>query len=164
MEKMHRKLERMIQKYQAGKGKITAGHIRHYKKEMELEKYYPETEVQEVDQVRIMFAHFFVQSTDFSYLNIPAKLDNIHNQREIDKSSYRDLITSILLQRKVVMMIEMNGAKNFVYEGYQRTFLEDQRVVTRFIRQESNLVLERQAREQVDAVRLALQLRLKQPE
>jgi ribosomal protein L11 methylase PrmA len=86
---------------------------------MQQPKIYEVTHIDEVEEVKLQFSKFFKQSTDNSHLNIPSKLDNIYNQDEINKNSRRDLIVSNLLARKIVMIYEEFGGKNFMNEKYQ---------------------------------------------
>jgi len=61
---------------------------------------------------------FFTKSTDNSGIDIPSKLSNIYNFDEINQSSRKELIVSRILTRKIVTMIEEEGAKNFIYSAY----------------------------------------------
>ena len=61
---------------------------------------------------------FFTRVTDNTELVIPSKHENIYNQDEINKNSRKDLIVSIMLSRKVIMMIVEEGTCNFMNFKY----------------------------------------------
>mgnify|MGYP000856131936 CR=1 FL=1 len=90
---------------------------------MEIEGEYPLYKIDEIERVRLLFSKFFVKSTDNSHLNIKAKFENIYDPGKVLKSSHKDLIVSILLQRKIVMMIGEEGHINFMNNLYQSEFV-----------------------------------------
>jgi hypothetical protein len=93
-----------------------------YKEKMEAPIFWVERYVDEIELLRLLFCRFFKKATNFSDLNVPSKHDNIYNKDEFEKSSYKKLITSILLSSKVVMMIEEEGARNFLNMSYQNLY------------------------------------------
>ena len=46
---------------------------------MEVQKDYPITHIDEVEQVRLLFSKFFKATTNFAHLNVESKIDNIFN-------------------------------------------------------------------------------------
>jgi hypothetical protein len=113
---MKKELNKLIEMYRADEIEIQT--VKKYYAFMQVPKTYEVEQIDEVEEVRLQFSKFFKQTTDNSHLQIQSKLDNIYNQEEINKSSRKDLIVSNLLNRKIIMMHEEYGAKNFMNERY----------------------------------------------
>jgi len=86
-------------------------------------------EIDEVFQLKILFTSLWIKTTDFSQLNVPAKIANIYNMKEIEKNSRKKLIKKQTLAKKVVMMMEEKGSKNFYNIGYQDFTMNDRMAI-----------------------------------
>jgi len=129
----------MIKKYK--KGKLSLETLQTFQNKLDKPIMYEENEIDEVEQIRLLFSQFFKQTTDFSDLNIPSKHENIYNYDEINKSSRKDLIIQNILVLKVVMMIEEEGGRNLMNDKYQNTGLQRTQVRSRLSAQESLAML-----------------------
>ena len=94
--------------------------------------FYPQTRIDEVQQMQKQYAEYFMDTTDNTFLNIRSKHENIFNHDEIGKSSRKALIVSQLLARKIVMNVGDWNSRNLYTLEYQDEIYSPQLIVEQF--------------------------------
>ena len=104
--------------------------------------FYPQTMIDEVQQLQKQYAEYFIDTTDNTFLNIRSKHENIFNHDEINKNSRKKLIISQLLARKIVMHQGEYNGRNLYHEEYQALYTTPQLTIIKFEQQRSLFMIQ----------------------
>ena len=81
MKRMNERMIELIGQYH--RGYVSLEQLQSYEYEMNKPVVYEETIINEIEKIQLVFAKFFVTSTDSSELDITQKRNNIYNISEI---------------------------------------------------------------------------------